>query len=69
MVLSLTGTVPSSEDYGCSLCHCWHGPAEVSAASLHHLPKVQEINRTIQESDSGLPAPGDVQSVLGIWRI
>ena len=69
MVLSLTGTAPSSEDYGCSLCHCWHGPAEVSAASLHHLSKVQEINRTIQESDSGLPAPGDVQSVLGIWRI
>ena len=69
MVLSLTGTAPSSEDYSCSLCHCWHGPAEVSAASLHHLSKVQEINRTIQESDSGLPAPGDVQSVLGIWRI
>ena len=69
VVLSLTGTAPSSEENGCSLCHCWHGPAEVSVASLHHLLAFQEINRIIQEPDSGVPAPGDVQSLLGIWRI
>ena len=69
VVLSLTGTAPSSEETGCCLCHCWHGPAEVSVASLHHLLSFQEINRIIQEPDSGVPAPGDVQSLLGIWRI
>lgn len=69
VVLTITGTAPSSENDLCE-CHCGHFPfvAELSSA-INNLSAESEINIIFPLPDSGLIVPGDVQSVLGIWRI
>lgn len=69
LVLTITGTVPSSEnDY--SECHCGlcTSAAELSSG-IHFNYSISEINRLISQPDSGCIVPGDVQSLLGVWRI
>lgn len=69
MVITLTGTAPSSENdfHG---CHCGHCPFAAELPSdIRTLSAESGTHKINPKPDSGLIAPGDVQSVLGIWRI
>ena len=69
VVLEVTGTAPSSEN-DFSDCHCGHCPftAELVPDGHSYVEK-SGFNKIMSLPDSGLIVPGDVQSVLGIWRI
>lgn len=69
IALTVTGTAPSNENdnAGCSCGACFHA-AELLSDS--HIPSVRSVTyRMFSPPDSGCIVPGDVQSVLGIWRI
>lgn len=69
MVITLTGTEPSSEN-GCHGCHCGQCPFAAELLSdIRCLSAKNEIYKIMPMPDSGLIAPGDVLSLLGIWRI
>ena len=69
VVLSVTGTVTSSENDFCGCC-CGYCPLAAELPSgLHRLCLNSETHRIILPPDSGLLSSGDIQSVLGIWRI
>lgn len=69
-VLSLTGVLPSAEnDSGFFLhgdCVPFH---DMYMESCHHLLSDSEFHLIKRMPDSGLIQPGDLQPVLGIWRI
>lgn len=69
MVLSVTGTAPSFEN-DFDECHIEQFPfAEALLSDIHDLSVKSEISRIMSLPDSGLIIPGNIQSVLGIWRI
>lgn len=69
VVLSVTGTLTSSENDFCACCsgYCLSDAGLLSG--IHHLYQNSETYRIILPPDSGLLPSGDIQSVLGIWRI
>lgn len=70
--LDLTGTVSQEDSQSghFSPADWFHSPAVMHIASAEHVfPKDLRIIKYIHEPDSGHILPGDVQSVLGIWRI
>ncbi len=69
VVLTLTGTVPSSEN-DFSGCHSGYCPFSAFIVSDVHTPSVRsEIDRISPLPDSGPVTYGNAQSVLSIWRI
>ena len=69
VVLTVTGTVPSGENdcHGCPSGDSFSGSALLS--DIHALSVKSDHYITVSPPDSGCMMSGDVQSVLGIWRI
>ena len=70
--LDLTGTVLQEDSQSVDFypVGCFHGPAVMHIASADHaFTKDLRISKHFHEPDSGHIQPGDIQSVLGIWRI
>lgn len=69
-VLALTGILPASENDSSFFLQVDHVPFhDVYMESCHHPLSDSEFHLIKRMPDSGLIQPGDVQSVLGIWRI
>ncbi len=69
VVLSVTGTVPSYEKDYIEYHPVYFPFTDALISDVHDLFVKSEINRILSLPDSGLLLPGDIQSVLGIWRI
>ena len=69
VVLTVTGTIPSGENdhYGCPSGDFFNATGLLS--EIHPLSVKSDHYMTIFPSDSGCIVSGDMQSVLGIWRI
>ena len=69
-VLPLTGFIPASEDDSSSFLQGEFVPFhDMYMESCHDLLSDSQFHLIKRMPDSGLIRPGDVQSVLGIWRI